>query len=74
MVELQGGEPMINILPHLASHPKGILGKEWFLLEEGTKRVRRSAGIPGYDKAPKLRGSMNIGKECKRNHINCMGL
>jgi len=39
-LELEGRHPIINTLPHIAWHPKGIREKEWFWLEEGTKRVR----------------------------------
>jgi len=30
MVELKGSQPIINIQPHLAWHPKGFLDKAWF--------------------------------------------
>jgi len=74
MVELEGRQPIINTPPHLTWHPKGILEKERFLLEERRKRVRGYAGIPGHDELHKLRGSMNAWKECMRNHTNCVGL
>jgi hypothetical protein len=45
-MELEGTEPIINTLPHLSQHQKGIREKERFWLEERRKRVR------GYDRVP----------------------
>jgi len=74
MVELEDKQPIINTPLHLAWHPKGILEKQRFLLEEGRKRVRGYGWIPGHDEPHKLRGSMNVWKECMRNHTNCVVL
>jgi len=57
-VELEGRQPIINILPHLAWHLKGIHEKERFWLEDCRKRVRGYEGIPGHDEPHTLRGSM----------------
>jgi len=40
MVELDGRLPIIDIPPHLAWHPKGILENERFWLQEHRKRMR----------------------------------
>jgi len=41
MLELEGRQPMMDIPPHLAWHPNGILVTERFWLEERRMRVRR---------------------------------
>jgi len=64
VVELEGREPIINIPPHFAWHPKGILQKVQFWLEERWKRVRGYEGIHSHDEPHKLRGSMKAGQEC----------
>ena len=74
MVELEGRQPIINTLPHLAKHPKRILEKEPFWLEERRKRVRGYDGIPGHDEPHQLRGSINAWQECMRNHTNYVDL
>jgi len=74
MVVLDGWHPIINTLPHLAWHTKGIHGNERFLPEERRKWVRQYDGIPGHDEPHKLCGSMNAWKQCMRNHTNCVGL
>jgi hypothetical protein len=73
-VELEGRQPIINTPPHLAWHPKGILEKEQFWLEERRKRVRGYERIPGRDDLHKFRGSMNAWQEFVRNHTNCVDL
>ena len=61
-VELEGSQPFIKTLPHLAGYLKAIHEKERFQLEESRKRVRRYEGIPGHDDKPhKLRGSLKLG-------------
>jgi len=44
-LELEGRQRIINTLPHLAWHPKGIRQKQRFWLEERRKRVRGSTQI-----------------------------
>ena len=65
-VEIEGRLPIINTPPHLAWHPKGILEKEWFWLEERRKRVRGYEGKPGHDEPHKLHRSMKAWQECVR--------
>jgi hypothetical protein len=57
-VEREGRIPIMNTPLHLAWYLKGILGTEWFQLEECRKMVRYD-GIPGHDEPHKLRGSLN---------------
>jgi len=65
-VELEGRQPIINIPPHLARHPNGILETERFWLEERRMWVRR------YDTtqprgSTQLRGSTKSWKEPVRS-------
>ena len=60
--ELKSRQPIINTLPHLVWHQKGIHGKEPFYLEKRKKRVRWYEGIPSHDDPHKLRGCKKLGK------------
>jgi len=74
MVELECRQPIINILPHLAWHLKGILETERFWLEEHRKRVRGYDRIPGHGEPPKVGGSMKARQKWVRNHKNYVDL
>jgi hypothetical protein len=66
-LELEGRQPIINSLPHLAWHPKGIPEKEQFCLKPCMKRVSGYATIPGHDELHKLHESMNARQEYMRH-------
>jgi len=74
MVELEGGQPIIDTAPHLEWHPKVRLENERFCLVELRNRVRGYQRIPSHDEPHILQGSMNAWQECLRNHTNCIDL
>jgi len=65
-VEPNGRQAFINITPHLAWNPTGILDTERFWLEECRMSVREYLGIPGHYDPHKLRGSMKPRQACMR--------
>jgi len=74
MVQLDGRQAMINILPQLVWHPKGILERQRFFLQERRKSERGYGGIYDHDEQHKLSGSMHAWQECMRDHRNWMEL
>jgi hypothetical protein len=46
MLPVEGREPLINTLLHLAWHAKTIREKQWIWLEQRRKRLRRCEWIP----------------------------
>jgi hypothetical protein len=59
-VELDGRQPIINNLLHLARHPKGIWETELLWLEEHRKSMRGYERMAGHDEPQTLCGSMKV--------------
>jgi len=73
-VELVGTRPIIHTQLHLTQHPKRMLEKERFWLDEPRNRVSGNEGIPGHDEPPKLHRSVKVWQECMRKHTNWVDL
>jgi len=73
-VELEGRQPMMKTLPHLALYPKGIHEKEWFQFKERRKRVRWYDSLLRHDEPHKLHVSMNAWQEWMRIHTDWVDL
>ena len=65
-MELDARQPIMNTLPHVAWHPKGIFEKELFWLEEHRNRVRHYERMPGHHEPHTLCGSKKALQECMR--------
>jgi hypothetical protein len=59
LTELERKVAVMNILPHVSRHPKGIDQKERFWLQEPWERVRGCNRLPSGKEQHKLHGSMN---------------